>query len=601
MDLLRRKRRRTAGEDGAPSGKALVAAALPLEGRPGKQAWQASSGDDQWQRQAWYYYDAIGELRFAYNLLANAVSRATLFAAETDPETGKITGPTEDARAQAAAAKILGGMDERPQNQSTMALHWQVGGETYILILPQTGEQEDRWLVLSRTGLRMQGSTWQFKDPLTGVWTRMRDGIDRMIRVWSPHPDDQVHADSAMRAAIPICQEIEKASQNIVSKLNSRLASNGLYFLPQELDFATADGEAANAQTFMKLIMEVMEANIADPGSAAAQVPIMADVPGEMIAQLANGHVDLSTALDSTVGETREAAVTRLGRTVDMPRETALGQTAEANHWSAWQVEETTYKLHVEPFLLKLGMAITREYFRPILKSMGEGNPDRFVLAWDVTEVVSRPDDTEDVKYLFEQNLVSADWVLSKFGVPDDAKPSDEEARFNLARTIVINAPSTLENASVAALLGLEPTVTGNAVIDGPQGVDEPGDNGNVRALPQRQSEPPEPDEGLVASAELVAFDALSRAGGRLLTRQYRGQFTATPKWELHTVIPQDGRESELMEGSFQFTDNIAHAFNVSPVGLNDALRQYVENRLQWGAVHERDVLRGYLRTVARA
>lgn len=601
MDLLRRKRRRTAGEDGAPSGKALVAAALPLEGRPGKQAWQASSGDDQWQRQAWYYYDAIGELRFAYNLLANAVSRATLFAAETDPETGKITGPTEDARAQAAAAKILGGMDERPQNQSTMALHWQVGGETYILILPQTGEQEDRWLVLSRTGLRMQGSTWQFKDPLTGVWTRMRDGIDRMIRVWSPHPDDQVHADSAMRAAIPICQEIEKTSQNIVSKLNSRLASNGLFFVPQELDFATADGEQADAQTFMKLIMEVMEANIADPGSAAAQVPIMADVPGEMIAQLANGHVDLSTALDATVGETREAAVTRLGRTVDMPRETALGQTAEANHWSAWQVEETTYKLHVEPFLLKLGMAITREYFRPILKSMGEGNPDRFVLAWDVTEVVSRPDDTEDVKYLFEQNLVSADWVLSKFGVPDDAKPSDEEARFNLARTIVINAPSTLENASVAALLGLEPTATGNAVIDGPQAVEEPGDNGNVRALPVRQSEPPEPDEGLVAAAELVAFDALSRAGGRLLTRQYRGQFTATPKWELHTVIPQDGRESELMEGSFQFTDNIAHAFNVSPVGLNGALREYVENRLQWGAVHERDVLRGYLRTVARA
>lgn len=594
MGLLTRKKKRVAGEEG-PSARALLAAAMPLAGREGKQAWHASSGDDQWQRQAWYYYDAIGELRFAYNLLANAVSRATLFAAETDPETGLITGPTDDSRAQAAAAKILGGMDERPQLQSLMALHWQVGGETYILIVPQGEGTEDRWMVLSRSGLRMQGSTWSFKDPHTGVWTRLREGVDRMLRVWSPHPDDQTHADSAMRAAIPICLEIEKASQNIVSKLNSRLASNGIFFLPQEIDFATSDGEEANAQSFMKLLMEIAEANIADPGSAAAQVPIMADVPGELIAQLADGHIDLSTALDAAVGEIREQAITRLGRTVDMPRETALGTQNESNHWSAWQVEESTYKLHVEPFLLKLGMAITREYFRPILKQMGEPNPERFVIAWDVTEVVSRPDDTEDVKYLFEHNLVSVDWVLSKFGVPDDAKPSDEEAKFNLAKQLVLSAPTTLENASIAELLGFEPTVT-DPVPAPPQAVDGAGDN-QPRALPVRDTTPPEPDEGLVAAAELVVFDALSRAGGRLLTRQYRGQFASTPKWELHTVIPQEGRENELMEGSFQFTDNIAHAFGADPAGLRASLQAYVRSRLINGAVHEREIMARYLRT----
>lgn len=598
MGLLTRKKRRTAGEDG-PSARALLAAAMPLAGKTGKQAWHASSGDDQWQRQAWYYYDAIGELRFAYNLLANAVSRATLFAAETDPETGLISGPTEDSRAQAVAAKIFGGMDERPQNQSSMALHWQVGGETYVLILPQGAGTEDRWLVLSRSGLRMQGSTWQFKDPLTGVWTKLRDGTDRLIRVWSPHPDDQVHADSAMRAAIPICLEIEKASQNIVSKLNSRLANNGIFFLPQEIDFATAEGEEANAQSFMKLLMEISAANLADPGSAEAQVPIMADVPAEFIAAIADGHVDLSTALDAAVSEIREAAITRLGRTVDMPRETALGTQNESNHWSAWQVEESTYKLHVEPFLLKLGMAITREYFRPALKAMGEANPDRFVIAWDVTEVVSRPDDTEDVKYLFEHNLVSVDWVLSKFGVPDDAKPSDEEAKFNLAKQLVLSAPTTLENASVAELLGFEPTVTGGGVAL-PQAGDGPVDN-PVRALPVRDTTPPEPDEGLVAAAELVVFDALSRAGGRLLTRQYRGQFASTPKWELHTVIKGPKDVASLMEGSFQFTDNVAHAFHMDPHDVYGTIREYVRLRLELGKAHDRQILREFLSDVGPA
>lgn len=591
---LRRKDRTavvTAAKNG-PRPRSLLAAAMPLEGREGRQAWNARSGDDGWQKQAWYFYDAVGELRFAFNYLANAVSRATLYAAELDPQTGLVTGPTEDPRAQAAVTEILGGADDRPQLQSTMTLHWQVSGETFILVIPQGGGTPDRWIALSATGVRMQGAAWSYKDPLTGVWTRLRQGTDRLIRIWSPHPDEQTHADSAMRAALPILQEVEKTSQNIVARLDSRLAGNGILFLPQELDFPTADGETADAKSFMALLMEAAEASIAQPGTAAAQVPIMAQIPAELFAQLGNAHMDLATAMDSAITELREQALTRVGRTLDMPREVAMGQMAEANHWSAWQVEETTYKIHLEPLLLKLGMALTKEWFRPALKAMGVSDPDRFVLAWDVTEIIARPDDLEDVKYLFENNLVSVDYVLSKFGVPDDARPSDEESRFNLARTLVINAPSTLENASVAELLGLEPTSAPSA---GPQAVEAPVDEGNVRALPQRAAEPAEPDEGLVAAAELVAFDALSRAGGRLLTRQYRGQFVSTPKWELHTVIPQEGRENELMEGSFQFTDNIAHAFNVDPRSLRMGIQAYVRNRLQWGAVHEREILARYI------
>ena len=590
---LRRKAQTEVAAQGARSAvrpRSLLAAAMPLEGREGRQAWNARSGDDGWQKQAWYYYDATGELRFAFNYLANAVSRATLYAAEIDPETGLITGPTEDPRAQAAVTEVLGGADDRPQLQSTMTLHWQVSGETFVLIIPQPGTTPDRWLALSANGVRMQGSAWSYKDPLTGVWTKLRQGVDRLIRLWSPHPDDQTHADSAMRAAIPILQEVEKASQNIMARLDSRLAGNGILFLPQELDFPTAENEPADAKSFMALLMEASEASIAQPGTAAAQVPIMAQIPAELFAQLGNAHMDLSTAMDSAIPVLREQALTRVGRTLDMPREVAMGQTAEANHWSAWQVEETTYKIHLEPLLLKLGMALTKEWFRPALKLMGITDPDRFVLAWDVTEIVARPDDKEDVKYLFENNLVSVDYVLGKFGVPDDARPSDEESRFNLARTLVINAPSTLENASVAELLGLEPTVSATIA---PQSVDDGVEDDTVRALPVRQSQPAEPDEGLVAAAELVVFDALSRAGGRLLTRQYRGKFGSTPKHELHTVIPLDGRtEIELLEGSFQFVSNIETAFGITPDRLNNALMSYVGHRIRGAKAHDRDALR---------
>jgi hypothetical protein len=587
MGLITRRAKSTESVNRA---KALVASAMPVSGADGKAAWMARSGDDQWQRQAWYYYDAIGELRFAFNWLANAISRATLYAAEVDPETGLISDATDDVRAQAAAQAVLGGMDDRPQLQSTLALQWQVSGETFVLVVPESGQDPDRWMVLSANSVRQKGGTWSFKDPLTGVWTSIRPGRDLLIRIWSPHPDNQTHADSAMRAALPICQEIEKSSQNIIARLDSRLAGNGVMFLPQEIDFATSDGEPADAQGFMKLLAEAMEASISNPGQASAHVPIMAEIPGELLSAMNNSHVDLSTAMDSQVTDLRKDALNRLGSTLDMPREMAMGELASANHWSGWLIEESTYKIHVEPFLLKFGMALTKVWYRPALAAMGEPNPDRFVLAWDITEVIARPDDKEDVKYLLESNLVSQDWVRSKFGVPDDAIPSEEEEQKNLARVLASAAPTVLENASVAAALGFEPTTQPGPAAPVQQ---DSGQAADTRALPSTQDD--QPDEGLVAAAELVVFDALSRAGGRLLTRQYRGQFGSTPKHELHTVIPATDDTDRLMEGSFQFVANIAHAFGREPDDVEERLRTYVLHRLRLRAPHNRDTLRDYL------
>lgn len=584
--------------DSRRSARSLLASALPIEGSAGKQAWRARSGDDAWQKQAWYYYDAVGELRFAFNWLANAISRATLYAAEMDPETGMIGEPTDDARAQAAAEQVLGGADDRPQLQSTLALQWQVGGETFILIQPQAGAEPDRWMALSSSSVRQQGGSWSFKDPLTGVWTKMREGVDRLIRIWSPHPDDQTHSDSAMRAAIPILTEIERSSQNIVARLESRLAGNGVMFIPQEISFPGQDGEQAGdaASTLMGMLLEAAEIGIREPGTAAAQVPIMAEVPSEFLAALASAHIDLSTELDGQVTELRESALTRLGRTLDMPRELAMGELASANHWSGWLIEESTYKIHVEPFLLKLGMALTKTYYRPALAAMGVADPERFVLAWDITEVVARPDDKEDVKYLLENNLISDNWARSKFGVPDDAIPTEEEAKRNLARVLVSGAPTLLENPDVAATLGFEPTPAAGSAPSGTADSIGTEPASNVRALPTTRDAAPDPQEGLVAAAELVVFDALSRAGGRLLTRQYRGQFAATPKWELHTVIPLGGRtEIELLEGSFQFVPNIAHAFGLDADQLAGTLMSYVGHRIRGAQAHDREALRRVL------
>jgi len=584
-------------KDPSPQARTMLAAALPLTGPEGRQAWDSSASDVQWQKQGWYYYDAIGELRFAFQWLAKAASRSVLQAVETDPETGQTAGPTDDPRVQAAAATVLGGPRNLPRLLSLITLQSQVCGESYILILPQGTGKADRWEAVTRNSLRMQGGSWSYKDPLTGAWTKFGTR-DRVLRAWEPHPDEQTHADCAMRAAIPICAEIEKASQNIAARLDSRIAGNGLFFLPQELEFPTAEGEQADATSFMRLLMEAAEASLANPGTAAAQVPLMAQVPAELISALANGHVDLSTQLDGTVPELRENAFTRLGRTLDMPREIALGQMSDANHWSAWQIEEGTYKIHLEPLLLKLGMILVSEYFQETLAAMEVANPERYLLNWDVSEVIARPDDSEDTKWLWGENLISADYTRAKFGIPDDAIPTHEEERRQLARILVTGAPTLLENPSVAAELGFEPSVpTGSGAVAQPEAAPEV----SPRAIPERQAQP-EPDAGLTAAAELVVYDALSRAGGRLLSREYRGNPVVRdmPKFELHTYIPAAGRSDELLDGSFQFTDLVADTFGLDREGLSRALRYYVSRCIESRQPHSRPLLEAHLGTVVR-
>jgi hypothetical protein len=43
-----------------------------------------SASSSAWQAEAWEYYDAIGEIKYAFNLVASVVSRIRIFAAAVD-------------------------------------------------------------------------------------------------------------------------------------------------------------------------------------------------------------------------------------------------------------------------------------------------------------------------------------------------------------------------------------------------------------------------------------------------------------------------------------------------------------------------------------
>lgn len=610
MGLLDKLRGTTTTETStkAPA-RSIVAAAMPMAGpavRAVNRGRQYKS-TDEWQREAWYYWDATGELRSPTVWVANAVSQADPYATTLDPDTGKPTGPSDNDRAQAVAAQVLGGSEQREGLLRIIALCWLVAGEVWIIIRPRPG-QPDEWRALSGNKVRAKGEQWQYTDPFTGELVTLGPR-DRLIRVWCPHPDDQAKADSSVRAALPILREIEKASQNIAARLDSRLASNGIMLMADEMDFNKGDFDTAGGAV-MDLFMSAAEANLQNPGQASAQVPLILNAPAEHIANGgALAHIDLATDFDGQVVELRDNGRERLATAIDLSKSTAQGTQNEANHWSAWQVSEDDYKIYIKPLLNAIGGPLTEHWMRPALIAMGE-TPEtagREALSWDTTDIVARPDDRDTLESAYEKLLISDEYYLTENGITTDAMPSDEERTRRLLEKLVGVAPTLLADPNVAAALGLDievaPVAAGvdadvapGGELEAPEAAPEPG----PRALPSTQGEQPEPEpvpEGLVAAAELIVYDALTRAGGRLLTNQNRGQFKAVKRHELYMHAGYENDQiSSLLEGSFVFVDRVAETWQRDAGELTKLLRDYTHYCLFRRVLHERENLKDWLR-----
>lgn len=586
----------------APPPKAVVAAAMPMSGPDVVRMNRGRSHKttEQWQEQAWYYWDVTGELRSPTVWIANAVSKADPYATTLDPDTGKPTGPSDDARAVAVASQVLGGPSQRAGLLRLLALCWQVAGEAWIIIRPQGRGRPDEWRVLSGQKVSAKGTSWQYTDPFTQLEVTLTPN-DRLIRVWCPHPNDQAKADSSVRAALPVLREMEQTSQAISARLVSRLIMNGILLGADELDYPRGDFETSGAAV-MDYLMTVAEANMQNPGQASAAVPIFMNAPGELIANGgALAHVTFATDLDGTLTELRDNGRDRLAQSLDMPKQVAAGTQGEGNHWSDWQIEESTYKIFVEPLLDAIGGPLTEHWFRPALVAMGDTAEAAALeeIAWDTTSIVARPDDRETLESLYNKELISDEYMLTENGVSVDAMPSSEERTRRVLEKIVMGAPTLLADPNVAKALGLDIEVSPVAAgVDAEVGaggeleVPEPEPAPVPNALPERAGAPDDGEvpEGLVAAAELIVYDALSRAGGRLLTNQNRGQFKSTPRHELHTVVPK-GDPAVLMEGSFQFSDHVADTFGLDREAFREALEAHTWGALNWRKPHDRALL----------
>lgn len=445
-----------------------------------------------WQDAAWANLDAIGEIKFAFGLVASVLSRVRLYAgAVVDPESPPVpvaqavkapdTVNDDESDDDAYRARQSSGIDaalakdakdllaksfsrsDIPSMARMFALNISVPGECYLV------HYKGAWSIRSTSEMRVDtAGRIQLKEMSAGetrapVILPLNTPIGR---IWRQHPRYSKDADSSMRALEADCQELLLLGQMIRS--NARAALNaGMVFVPDEVSVSArprpespdADSdEAENVDAFEQELITLITEPITSETSGNSAVPLVLRGPGEFSEKIR--HILFERKSDEFLIGRADRALDRILQGLDVPKDIVTG-LANVKYSNAVQIDESLYKAHVEPLALMFVDAITEIVLRPQLSAKGYSDEDvaRVVVWYDPSEIVTRPNRSEDAEKGYSNYLLSGKAWRDAHGFSDTDAPDEEE----IARRIAIEKASVPEDVANALFQTLLPRVLGAA------------------------------------------------------------------------------------------------------------------------------------------
>lgn len=340
-----------------------------------------------------------------------------------------------------------------------------------------------------------------------------------MFRLWTPSPRFSEMADWPLRASLDICEELLLLTRRVRGEIRSRLAGNGLLYIPQEIILAMTEigrnpDEDPVAPDIMAKLMQAMETAIQQDNAASALVPIVVTGPGDLGAYIKHFTFEKPESQDEAK---RNECIRRLALSLDMPPEALLG-IGDTNHWGAWQIDESAWKVHIEPVTKTLVENLTSAWFRPML-----GTSD-YRIWYDESAVVNHPDRSKDFKEANEAYIVSNKSYRREIGATEDDAMSPEEQ-------------NRMAELKALAHRGSEATTTppANSTGSGPSEITVGPPAGDPQAAPSRDASPTGAPEAakLLAAAELAVWRGRELAGSRLRSKVHREKFRSVPNLQL--------------------------------------------------------------------
>jgi hypothetical protein len=549
---------------------------------------EQTAGARAWQLRALNYADDLGEVWYASKFYERAL-RNLILKVQTR------TGPGAEWKDATGtdANDLLGQLTDA--NGETSDLCGMFGrliflnGEARLFGQVDADTGDYLWEMLSVTEIRVNDDGQYLRKVSPGAQDVIINAADDdafmptidgavLFKLWQKSPRYSDVPDAPMRAVLDVCEELLLLTRSVRGEIRSRLAGNGILGIPSELVLPfTEEGprpdEDAEADGITRALMQAAQTAISDESAAAAMIPIVLRGPADVISKLQ--HYSFAKPTSENEAK-RNECIRRLALGLDMPPEVLLG-VSDVNHWSAWQIDEAAWNVHIEPIARLLVESLTRAWLRPAL---GEGANVR--IWYDESNVVNHPDRSADFRSAFEDRVVSAASYRKAIGATEaDAMSPEEQDRF----------------AELAALAhrGSEATTTPSATTDtaAPAAGTQTVPSTTPDAPPAAASRPPVQTasvniDRLLAGAEVAAWRCRELAGSRLRSKVHRATYASVENVDLAVAVHKRAPQGELDADSLVAGGGATFARALSAWGIDRSLAEQLVAAVE---THARETL----------
>jgi hypothetical protein len=413
-----------------------------------------------WQEEMWEFTRSIGEFGSVMDWFSSGISRMHLTAATQKPGIREPEMNDKGPAAQLVDDLVVNARGGETQYLYKWGRHLGVAGVGWFVGEDMDDDIDgDRRVFDVKSARQIRRSQKPYRDPSTGQIVRdftgkaIIDGFEvqtdpdrwRQLapsslvgRIFRPDDEFDFNVTSWARPAITTLREIDLYNRHIIATLLSRLVFNGFLFIPQEVTFPVNPQFKDAPDPFIAELIAIASRGIRDPGSPASAIPVPLRVPAEFIEKFK--HLIIATGIDPKVIEARAAALSNLSKQLPAPPEAMQGKS-DLNHWNAYADSEDNIKYIFGSTMEVFVGGLTEFYLWPMLRAAGvsiRGEGGRHVVWYDASDLVSKPDNSQNALSAREQMIIDDEAFRTVTGLDDADTPTDEELRkmilINLAR-----------------------------------------------------------------------------------------------------------------------------------------------------------------------
>lgn len=416
----------------------------------------------EWQKDAWAYFDAIGEIKFAYSMLGAVISRLRLYvgvvgdeseapipvhlayATEEEEDDGDSTASDRsDARKRIEVSQDMAEYavelfrkqmvgSSIPNILRSLSLNLDVPGEGYLV------RYKDRWSAKSTSEITLAPAVdgFNLKESAadSGIKTVKKNEID-VGRVWRPHPEFSKDPDSALKGLRDDCEELLLLSRMIRITARAKLNA-GVLFIPDELTVvartaATDEETEKEGDPFEVEFLHAISESVTDEQSMATVAPIVVRGPADAGEKIR--YINIDRKADEFLINRAVAVLDRILTSLDAPKDVITG-LANVKYANAIQIDESMYKAHIEPKAVLICDAFTDIVLHPLLKKKyPDEDISRLVVWYDPSEVVTRPNQADDATTGYDNFSLSGAAWRDAHGFSESDAPGEDELAMRLA------------------------------------------------------------------------------------------------------------------------------------------------------------------------